>query len=86
MLINGKQYALFVGGSMWWQAMAVLEYDYDLSTLAHENANIAAFTGTVGWSYGGLGAWYWDKEEEAGYVAAWWGRSGLITRKLTCYE
>ena len=86
MLINGKQYALFVGGSMWWQAMAVLEYDYDLSTLAHENANIAAFTGTVGWSYGGLGAWYWDKEEEAGYVAAWWGRAGLITRKLTCYE
>ena len=86
MLINGKQYALFVGGSMWWQAMAVLEYDMDLSTLAHENANVAAYTGTLGWSYGGLGAWYWDREEEAGYVAAWWGRAGLVTRKLTCYE
>lgn len=86
MLINGKNYILFAGGTAWWGGSAVFENDPEINTLAHENTNIACYTGTINWSYGQTGAWYWDKEECAGYYAVWFGRAGLITRKLTCFE
>ncbi|MDR1681288.1 MAG: DUF5018 domain-containing protein [Prevotellaceae bacterium] len=84
MVINGKSYIAVTSGSAWWHAAAVLESD--MKTLAHENLNITAGSISCGWSYGSWADWYWDEEESAGYLAFWFGRLGLYTYKLTCYE
>lgn len=83
MLINGKSYALVTSGTAWWHAAAVLETD--LSVLVHQNLNIAAGIST-GWSFGEWADWYWDEEEGEGHLAVWFGRRGLYTYKLTCFE
>jgi hypothetical protein len=37
-------------------------------------------------SYGSWADWYWDEEETAAYLSIWFGRIGLYTYKLTCFE
>lgn len=83
MMINGKSYALVTSGTGWWHAAAIL--NGDLQSLAHENLNIAASVNR-GWSYGSYGDWYYDEEKKEGYLAVWFGRLGLKTFKLTCFE
>ena len=83
MVVNGKSYVAVTSGTSWWHAAAVLEND--LSTLAHENLNIAT-TISRAWSYGSWVDWYWDEEETAAYLSIWFGRIGLFTYKLTCFE
>jgi hypothetical protein len=83
MVINGKNYALVTSGTSFWHAAAVL--NSDLQTLAHENLNIA-FSMNRAWSYGAWGDWYYDEVAKEAYVAIWFGRYGLKTYKLTCFE
>ncbi|MDR0668387.1 MAG: DUF5018 domain-containing protein [Prevotellaceae bacterium] len=83
MVINGKSYVAVTNGTAWWHNAAVLETD--LSTLAHENLNLATSIST-GWSFGGWIDWYWNEEESEAYLAVWFGRVGLYTYKLTCFE
>jgi hypothetical protein len=83
MVVNGKSYVVVTSGSGWQQAAAVLETD--LSTLAHESLNIAYGINRA-WSYGAWVDWYWDEDESAAYLAIWFGRVGLFTYKLTCFE
>jgi hypothetical protein len=83
MVINGKSYVTVTSGTSFWHAAAVL--GTDLSTLAHENLNIASDV-SCAWSFGSWADWYWDEEESAGYLAVWFGRIGLLTYKLTCFE
>ncbi|MDR0729752.1 MAG: DUF5018 domain-containing protein [Prevotellaceae bacterium] len=83
MVINGKSYALVTTGTAWWHAAAVLEAD--LSALTHLNLNMAASIST-GWSFGEWADWYWDEEAGEGHLAVWFGRIGLYTYKLTCFE
>lgn len=83
LVINGKSYVLVTSGSAWWHAAAVLEKD--LQTLAHQNLNIAADINR-GWSHGAWADWYYDEEAKEGHLAIWFGRIGLRTYKLTCFE
>jgi hypothetical protein len=83
MVINGKSYVAITSGTAWWHAAAVM--GSDLSTLSHENLNIAESVNS-GWSYGSYVDWYWDESEDTGYFAVWFGRLGLRTYKLTCFE
>ena len=83
MVINGKSYVALANGTDWWHVTAVLETD--LSTLAHENLNIAESV-TRAWSYGAWIDWYWNEEDSEAYLAVWFGRLGLRTYKLTCFE
>jgi hypothetical protein len=83
MVVNGKSYVVVTSGSGFWHAAAVLESD--LVTLAHENLNIA-YNITRAWSFGAWVDWYWDEDESAAYLAVWFGRVGLYTYKLTCFE
>ena len=83
MVVNGKSYVALTNGTAWWHNAAVVETD--LSTLAHENLNIASAIST-GWSFGCWIDWYWNEEESEAYLAVWFGRIGLYTFKLTCFE
>jgi hypothetical protein len=81
--VNGKTYIAVTSGSGWWHAAAVLHTDF--TTLAHENLNIAEPVNR-GWSYGSYLDWYWNDDENEAYLAVWFGRLGLRTYKLTCFE
>lgn len=81
--INGKSYVVVTSGTAWWHAAAVLSSD--LQTLAHENLNIAYGINRA-WSFGAWVDWYWDEENEEAYLAVWFGRLGLYTYKMTCFE
>lgn len=81
--INGKTYTLVTSGTAWWHAAAVL--DEELQELTHENLNIAIDINR-GWSYGAWADWYWDDEKSEAYLALWFGRVGLFTYKMTCFE
>jgi hypothetical protein len=81
--VNGKTYVVVTSGTAWWHAAAVLTSD--LQALAHENLNIA-FNVNRAWSYGGWVDWYWSEENNEAYLAVWFGRLGLYTYKLTCFE
>lgn len=81
--INGKTYAIVTSGTAWRQAAAILSSD--LQTLAHENLNIAEAINR-GWSYGSWADWYWNEEDKEAYLSIWFGRMGLYTYKLTCFE
>jgi hypothetical protein len=83
MVINGKSYVAVTSGSAWYHTMAVL--NTDLETLAHENLNYYEGINS-GWSFGQWVDWYWDEEAEEGHFAVWFGRLGLYTYKLTCFE
>jgi len=83
LVINGKTYVTVTSGSAFWHAAAVVTPD--LQTLAHENLNIADEVSRL-WSYGAWVDWYWDEGNEEAYLAVWFGRMGLYTYKLTCYE
>lgn len=83
MVINGKSYALITSGTAWWHAAAVM--NSDLQTLAHQNLNIASSINR-GWSYGACADWYYDEKAKEGHLAVWFGRIGLKTYKLTCFE
>jgi aspartate ammonia-lyase len=80
MVINDKSYVLVTSGTQWKHAAAVL--NADLQTLTHTNLDIAVSANT-GWSNGGWADWYWDETEQAGYLAVWFERYGLLTYKLT---
>lgn len=81
--VNGKTYIVVTSGTAWWHAAAVLTSD--LQSLAHENLNIAVSINRA-WSYGAWVDWYWNDEEKEAYLAVWFGRLGLYTYKLTCFE
>lgn len=81
--INGKTYVALTSGTSWFHAAAVL--NTDLKTLAHPNLNIAQSVNRT-WSYGEMIDWYWDDNEKCAYLAVWFGRIGVKTYKLTCYE
>lgn len=81
--INGKTYVVVTSGTAWWHAAAVLTPD--LATLAHENLNIA-FSTNRAWSYGSWVDWYWDDDKQEAYLSVWFGRLGLHTYKMTCFE
>ncbi len=81
--INGKTYCVVTSGSAWWHAAAVLSSD--LQSLAHENLNIAASVNRA-WCYGGWVDWYWNADKEEAYLSVWFGRLGLYTYKMTCFE
>jgi hypothetical protein len=83
MVVNGKTYVLVTSGTSFWHAAAVL--NSDLQTLAHENLNIALSMNRA-WSYGAWGDWYYDEVAKEAHVAIWFGRHGLKTYKLTCFE
>jgi hypothetical protein len=83
--INGKTYVTVTSGTGWWFAAAVLSSN--LQSLAHENLNIAFGVGASrGWSFGEWVDWYWSDEENEAYLAVWFGRLGLYTYKMTCFE
>lgn len=81
--VNGKSYVAVTSGTAWWHATAVLSAD--LQTLTHENLNIAESVNR-GWSFGSWVDWYWNEEDKEAYLAVWFGRLGLYTYKLTCFE
>lgn len=81
--INGKSYVVLTSGSAWFHSAAVVTSD--LQTLAHENLNIA-YGANRAWSFGAWVDWYWDEEKEEAYLAVWFGRLGLYTYKMTCFE
>lgn len=83
MVVNGKSYVVVTSGTAWWHAAAVLTSD--LQTLAHQNLNIAESVNR-NWSYGSYVDWYWSEENNEAYLAVWFGRLGLYTYKLTCFE
>ncbi len=83
LVINGKSYVVVTTGTSWWHAAAVLTSD--LQTLAHENLNVAESV-TRAWSFGEWADWYWDEDEKEAYLAIWFGRLGLYTYKMTCFE
>jgi hypothetical protein len=83
MVVNGKSYVVVTSGTAWWHAAAVLTSN--LQTLAHQNLNIAESVNR-GWSYGSYVDWYWSEENNEAYLAVWFGRLGLYTYKLTCFE
>lgn len=83
LVINGKSYVTVTSGTAWWHAAAVLTSD--LQTLAHENLNIA-YSVNRGWSFGSWVDWYWNEDASEAYLAVWFGRLGLYTYKLTCFE
>ena len=83
--INGKTYVTVTSGTGWWFAAAVLTSD--LQKLAHENLNIAFdVAASRGWSFGEWVDWYWSEENNEAYLAVWFGRLGLYTYKMTCFE
>ena len=88
--INGKTYVTVTSGTGWWFAAAVLESD--LQSLAprmspSENLNIAIdVAASRGWSFGEWVDWYWSDETNEAYLAVWFGRLGLFTYKMTCFE
>jgi len=83
--VNGKTYVTVTSGTAWWFAAAVLTSD--LQELAHENLNIAfGVAASRGWSFGEWVDWYWSDEHNEAYLAIWFGRLGLYTYKLTCFE
>jgi hypothetical protein len=83
--INGKTYVTVTSGTGWWFAAAVLSSN--LQSLAHENLNIAFdVAASRGWSYGEWVDWYWDDDTNEAYLAVWFGRLGLYTYKMTCFE
>jgi hypothetical protein len=84
MVINGKSYVLVTSGTLWYHSAAVLETD--LATLTHLNLNIVSSSISAQWCYGSWADWYWDEEENAAYIAIWFGRIGLYTYKLTCFK
>ncbi|GBU07343.1 hypothetical protein AwDysgo_06740 [Bacteroidales bacterium] len=81
--INGKSYVVITSGTSWWHAAAVL--NANLQTLAHENLNIADGVNRA-WSFGSYVDWYYDQDKDEAYLAVWFGRLGLYTYKMTCYE
>jgi hypothetical protein len=81
--INGKSYVVVTSGTAWWHSAAVLSSD--LQNLAHENLNIAESVNR-GWSYGAWVDWYWSDDKKEAYLAVWFGRLGLYTYKMTCFE
>jgi len=81
--INGKTYVVVTSGTAWWHSAAVLTSN--LQALAHENLNIA-FSVNRNWSYGSWVDWYWDDEQKEAHLAIWFGRLGLFTYKMTCFE
>jgi hypothetical protein len=83
LVINGKSYVIVTSGTAWWHSAAVLHTD--METLAHENLNIAHSINR-GWSYGSWVDWYWCEDNNEAYLAVWFGRLGLYTYKLTCFE
>lgn len=83
LVVNGKSYVAVTSGSAWWHAAAVLSSD--LQSLAHENLNIAVPMNR-GWSFGSYADWYYDEDKKEAYLAFWFGREGLRTYKLTCFE
>lgn len=83
LLVNGKSYALLTSGTAWWHAAAVL--NADLQSLAHENLNIAESINRA-WSFGSAADWYYNENDKEAYLTIWFGRIGLKTFKLTCYE
>ena len=83
--INGKTYVVVTSGTSWWFAAAVLSSD--LQELAHSNLNIAFdVAASRGWSYGEWADWYWSDDMKEAYLAIWFGRLGLYTFKMTCFE
>jgi hypothetical protein len=83
--INGKTYVTVTSGTGWWFAAAVLSSN--LQSLAHENLNIAfSVAASRGWSFGEWVDWYWSDETNEAYLAVWFGRLGLYTYKMTCFE
>jgi hypothetical protein len=84
MVINGKSYVAVLSGGLWEHAAAVLEPD--LTTLAHENLNLCSPSLELGWSFGGWVDWYWNEDAGEAYLAVWFGRVGLYTYTLTCFE
>ena len=83
LVINGKSYVVVTSGTSWWHSAAVLTPD--LQTLAHENLNIA-FSVNRAWSFGAWSDWYWDEENKEAHLSVWFGRIGLYTYKMTCFE
>jgi hypothetical protein len=83
MVVNGKSYVAVTSGTGWWHAAAVLETN--LTTLAHENLNITSPVNRA-WSFGSWADWYWNEDESEAYLAIWFGRVGLFTYTLTCFE
>ena len=83
LVINGKSYVVVTSGTSWWHAAAVLTPD--LQTLAHENLNLAESVSRA-WSFGAWTDWYWDEEAKEAHLSVWFGRLGLYTFKMTCFE
>lgn len=84
--INGKTYVIVTSGTNWWYSAAVLSSDLQ-TPQGDENLNIAfGVAASRGWSYGEWADWYWNDETKEAYLAVWFGRLGLYTYKLTCFE
>jgi hypothetical protein len=84
MVINGKSYVAVTSGSAWYHTAAVLNPDLNVP-LPHENLNL--YDGiNAGWSFGSWVDWYWDEDAKEGHLSIWFGRIGLYTYKLTCFE
>jgi len=85
--VNGKTYVAVTSGTGWWFAAAVLSSDLSQLAENQENLNIAfPVDASRGWSFGEWVDWYWSDEHNEAYLAVWFGRLGLYTYKLTCFE
>ena len=83
--INGKTYVVVAGGSGYYHAAAVLTSD--LQTLAHAKLDIApAQSISRGWCYGAWADWYYDDDLKEAHLSIWFGRLGLYTFKISCFE
>jgi hypothetical protein len=82
--VNGKTYIVVTSGTGFYFAAAVVSSN--LQSLAHENLNLADGPIARGYSYGEWCNWYWNADKKEAYLAIWFGRLGLYTYKLTCYE
>jgi hypothetical protein len=84
--INGKTYIVVTSGTGFYHAAAVL--NDDLQTLANNDKTLDITYGSIsrGWSYGAWVDWYYDDDQKEACLAVWFGRVGLFTFKLTCFN
>lgn len=94
MNMNGKDYALCVTGYDWENFTVMMNGDmtefindvltYDMRSYFISLVGSAGFA--TAWGFGGNGTWYWDDEAKEGKVAVWFGRMGMFTYRIHCYE
>lgn len=96
MTFNGTRYSMCLNGYDWDnfnmfmdEAMTMMYYPnaltHDLRKYTYE-VNNGANGIAAAWSFGSCGCWYWDDEQNLGYVAIWQGREGMSTFRVTSYE